>query len=64
MKFLCDQMLARLGRWLRAAGYDTLIIEKSLDDKEIFKQAKEEKRLLITRDKQILDLDPSGELVL
>lgn len=65
MKFLCDQMLARLGRWLRAAGYDTAIIEESIEDKKIFSQAKKEGRLLLTRDMNIyLDLDPEREHVI
>ena len=25
MKFLCDEMLKGLGRWLRVAGYDTVM---------------------------------------
>ena len=25
---MCDEMLLRLGRWLRAAGYDTALIGK------------------------------------
>lgn len=57
MKFICDQMLARFGRWLRAAGYDTVIIEESLEDSEIFRQAVQENRLLITRDRGIQELD-------
>ena len=27
MRFLCDEMLARLARLLRAAGYDTALAE-------------------------------------
>lgn len=63
-KIICDQMLGRLGRWLRAAGYDTIIIEKSQDDVEIFKLACEENRLLLTRDKGIKELDLTGDQVL
>ncbi|GAB4185012.1 MAG: Mut7-C RNAse domain-containing protein [Simkaniaceae bacterium] len=50
-KFLCDQMLARLGKYLRAAGYDTKIISKSMPDQEIAEIAEEENRVLITRDR-------------
>ncbi len=65
MKFLCDQMLVRLGRWLRAAGYDTIIIEESIEDKEIIDRAKKENRFLITRDKRLfLELDPKKEHVI
>ncbi len=51
MKFLCDEMLQRLGRWLRAAGHDTLIESDGRDDYSLLKQAQEEQRLLITRDR-------------
>lgn len=57
-------MLSRFGRWLRAAGYDTVIIETPLQDSEILQQAVEENRLLITRDRHIQDLDPNQEHVL
>lgn len=45
-------MLVRVGRWLRAAGYDTLIIEGQETDLEILQRALKENRLLITRDRQ------------
>ena len=35
MKYLCDQMAAGLGKWLRIAGYDTAIIEDSESDEMI-----------------------------
>lgn len=57
MKFLCDQMLAGLGRWLRIAGYDTLIIENSLEDREILKRALNENRILLTRDRHFLTMN-------
>jgi uncharacterized protein len=56
MKFLCDQMLIRLGRWLRAAGYDTEIVNQSKPDKEILAQALKEERLLITRDSHFVEM--------
>ena len=55
-KFLCDQMLLGLGRWLRVAGYDTSIIEESIDDSEILEKALREKRLLLTRDRHFLTM--------
>jgi uncharacterized protein len=64
MKFLCDQMLARLGRWLRAAGYDTVIINESLPDKDVFEKAQTEGRLVITRDRFFLELDKLKERVI
>lgn len=50
MKLLCDQMLVRLGRWLRAAGYDTEIVTESIKDEQILLQARQQNRILITRD--------------
>lgn len=51
MKFLCDQMLANLGKWLRAAGYDTEIIETPTEDQKIYQRAVNEQRVLLTRDR-------------
>lgn len=56
MKFICDEMLGRLGRWLRAAGYDTLIVTGSLPDREVLAIALEQHRLLVTRDRHFLGM--------
>ncbi len=64
IKFLCDHMCAELGKWLRIAGYDTVIIEGAMDDKKIFEKAVEENRCLITRDKYFLKLDPEQKTVI
>lgn len=55
MKFLCDEMFQRLGSWLRAAGYDTFIEQDGRADYELLQQALKEDRLLITRDKKLLE---------
>lgn len=52
-RFLCDEMLQRLGRWLRAAGYDTAIARAGMDDRELVQQANSEERLLLTRDRHM-----------
>lgn len=52
-RFLCDEMLQRLGRWLRAAGYDTAIAVAGEDDRELVKQTNAEARLLLTRDRHL-----------
>ena len=49
----CDEMLARLGRWLRAAGYDTAIAESGLADAGIIAQCAAEERTLLTRDRHL-----------
>jgi hypothetical protein len=52
-RFLCDEMLQRLGRWLRAAGYDTLIATPGSEDHALAARANAAKRWLITRDRQL-----------
>lgn len=49
-------MLLRLGRWLRAAGYDTSFAGTGEPDEEILARARKEGRLLVTRDKHFLGL--------
>ncbi|MEM0372355.1 MAG: Mut7-C RNAse domain-containing protein [archaeon] len=53
MKFLCDAMLARLGRWLRMFGYDTEIADTKESDAELLERACAEKRVFLTQDKSI-----------
>lgn len=55
MKFLVDEMLQRLGSWLRAAGYDTLIETDGRHDYALLKQALAEHRYLITRDRKLAE---------
>lgn len=57
MKFLCDQMLNGLGTWLRAAGYDTEIIDESINDSKILDHAIKENRILLTRDRHFLKMN-------
>ena len=54
MKFLCDQMLGSLARWLRFLGFDTLYATQDMTDEEILAIAKKEDRILITRDKELV----------
>jgi uncharacterized protein with PIN domain len=44
VRLYCDEMLTRLGRWLRAAGYDTAIAESGLADTGIIAQCAAEGR--------------------
>jgi uncharacterized protein with PIN domain len=55
MRFLCDEMLNRLARWLRAAGYDTALAETGTSDRELLRLAVNEQRRLITRDRKLLE---------
>lgn len=63
MRFLCDEMLQLLGRWLRTAGYDTLIESQGRDDPDIIAQARREARILLTRDRQLAPLTTSDRVV-
>ncbi len=54
-RLLCDEMLMRLGRWLRAAGYDTGLANNGESDRELFQRARREHRHLLTRDRKLLE---------
>lgn len=64
MKFLCDEMLARLGRWLRAAGHDTAIAAAGMPDGKLQEQATAEDRLLLTCDGHLAAHAPDAVEVL
>lgn len=53
MRFLCDEMLLRLARLLRAAGYDTRLASGGQSDAELLALARAENRVLVTRDKRL-----------
>jgi uncharacterized protein with PIN domain len=54
MKFLCDQMLGTLAKWLRIYGYDTFYANSEMDDSKLLEISKNENRVLITRDKNLI----------
>jgi uncharacterized protein len=64
VRFLCDEMLVRLGRWLRAAGHDTLIASPGDLDVELIARAEEESRILLTRDRALLERASGNSLAL
>lgn len=64
LRLLCDEMLHRLGRWLRAAGYDTALAERGARDRELLEQAEREARLLVTRDRGLAKLAGERALLL
>lgn len=64
-RLICDEMLQRLGRWLRAAGYDTLIAEPGMRDRELMDSAHAEKRWLLTRDRKLMEFrHAAGHVIL
>jgi len=54
MKYICDQMLGTLAKWLRIYGFDTFYADSKMDDTELINISKNEKRVLITRDKKLV----------
>ena len=50
MKFICDEMLGSLAKWLRILGYDTKYV-KDVSDEKIIEIAEKEGRIVLTRDK-------------
>lgn len=53
-RFLCDEMLGRLARYLRAAGYDTRLAAAGQPDGELLQIAIAEGRHFLTCDRLIL----------
>jgi uncharacterized protein with PIN domain len=52
MRFLADNMLGRLTKWLRFMGHDVLY-PNILDDAELVELSRKDDRLLLTRDKEL-----------
>lgn len=52
-RFLCDEMLGRLSRYLRAASYDTSLAAGGLPDSVWIRLARNESRLLLTCDRSL-----------
>ena len=63
MRFLADVMLARPGRWLRMFGYDTVIAKEPQTDQELISLAKEQDRVILTRDKTLAAKTQGGKAV-
>ena len=49
-RFLCDEMLGRLCRYLRAAGYDALLARGGASDADLLRQCHAEGRHFLTQD--------------
>lgn len=54
-RFLCDEMLGRLCRYLRAAGYDAALAREGVADCQLLLQCQEEARRLLTLDHRIVE---------
>ena len=51
-RFLCDVMLGRLARWLRALGHNAAY-DRTADDPALLRRAARERRILVTRDTRL-----------
>ena len=49
MKFICDDNLGKLAKWLRTLGYDTLFFDP-IEDGELVSRALKESRVVLSRD--------------
>jgi uncharacterized protein with PIN domain len=56
MKLLCDEMLAGLARWLRAAGHDAALGPPGARDRDLLAQAEAEGRVFVTRDRSVTQI--------
>ena len=52
-KFIADNNVGRLARWLRLMGYDTVLLRQK-DDTQMIKIALTENRMILTRDAQFM----------
>ncbi|HYA11560.1 MAG TPA: Mut7-C RNAse domain-containing protein [Thermodesulfovibrionales bacterium] len=53
--FIADVMLGRLARWLRLLGFDTVYFP-DISDTRLIKVAKEQGRLILTRDTRLIKI--------
>ena len=55
MRFLVDEMLFDVAKYLRFMGYDALVLPSGSPDSDLLEDAKEEGRILVTADKQLYE---------
>ena len=53
IKFIADNNVGKLARWLRLMGYDTLLF-KQKDDSQVIKIALKEDRVILTKDSEFM----------
>jgi uncharacterized protein len=64
VKLLCDEMLKGIARWLRAAGYDVAMEPDGAADRTLIERAVAEHRVLLTRDRTLLEIRNAQQVVL
>lgn len=60
-RFLVDQMLRPLATWLRLCGFDTDYVYDRADS-ELLRRARAERRLILTRDRELADTPSANTL--
>jgi len=60
-KFITDAALGKLAKWLRLLGYDTIVFPKQAG-REMLRLADVERRIVLTRRKDMLERQFSGRL--
>lgn len=63
-RFMCDEMLGRLCRYLRAAGYDTVLATGGHSDRTLLRQCREEGRYLLTQDQLVREHNAANGVAL
>jgi hypothetical protein len=63
LKFLTDASLARLGKWLRLLGYDTIVFPREAG-REMLRRAEKDGRIVLTRRRDMTGRQFSGRLFL
>lgn len=63
MKFICDDNLGRLAKWLRTLGYDTLFYS-TISDRKLVKRSLDEGRVILTRDNNLIKMKAVQDYVL
>ncbi len=63
-RFLCDEMLGQLCRYLRAAGYDTLFANNGHQDRVWLQQCHDEGRYFLTQDQLVREHKAARDIAL
>ena len=63
MKFVCDDNLGRLARWLRTLGFDT-VFERTMTDDRLLAVALAEERTIVTRDRKLAEKTLARRVIL
>lgn len=52
-RFVCDEMLGQLAKWLRLLGYDAKYL-RDVEDEEVIEVAEDQGRVLLSRDVELI----------